>query len=230
MKDQPQPLDLGKLDERGQRILVTATRLILHYGYDKTTMSDIAAAANVSKSTLYLYWQSKEELLRALLARETLGVVNDWLQRVQDDPQGGTLFGIYQHGFRALVAHPLMSALYTKESHVLGEYVRRRDPARHVLPYELNRLLVQRLQAAGLIRPDVSDAVLNHLLMLISVGLFSIGELLPAEEVPPLEEVLDELARMVARSLSPDEPGDPRQGKLALQEFLAQLISAFVRS
>lgn len=228
MDEQVKSLDLRKLDERAGRILAAATRLILHYGYDKTTMSDIAAEANVSKSTLYLYWQSKETLLQALLTREILDVVDDWLRRVQDDPQGGTLFGIYQHGFRALVAHPLMSALYTKESHVLGEYVRRRDQTRHVLPYQLNLLLVQRLQAAGVIRTDVPDAVLNHVLVLLSVGLFSIGELLPPEDMPPLEEVLDALARMVERSLAPSEPGDSAQGKLALQTFLEQLMSAFM--
>jgi AcrR family transcriptional regulator len=227
MDEQPKPSDPRKLDERAQRILAAATRLILHYGYDKTTMSDVAAEANVSKSTLYLYWQSKEELLRALLTRETVDVVNDWLLRVQNDPQGGTLFGIYQHGFRALVAHPLMSALYTKESHVLGEYVRRRDRARHVLPYQFNRLLVQRMQAAGVIRTDVSDAVLNHVLVLLSVGLFSIGELLPPEEVPPLEEVLDALARMIERSLAPSDPGNSAHGKLALQTFLEDLMGAF---
>ena len=226
--DEPRkPSDLNRLDERAQHILATATRLILHYGYDKTTMSDIAAEANVSKSTMYLYWQSKEELFRALLTRETLDVVDDWLRRVQDDPQGGTLFGIYQHGFRALLAHPLMSALYTKESHVLGAYVRRRDRARHVLPYHLNRLLVQRLQAAGVIRVDLHDAVLNHVLVLLSVGLFSIGELLPSEEAPPLEEVVDALAQMVQRSLAPTDPGDSAQGKLALQAFLEQLMSGF---
>jgi AcrR family transcriptional regulator len=219
--------DTQFLDERAQRILREATRLILHYGYDKTTMNDVAAEANVSKSTLYLYWQSKQELFRALLTRETLDMVDDWLRRIQDDPQGGTLFGIYQHGFRALLARPLMSALYTKESHVLGEYVRRRDRSRHVLPYRLNRLLVQRLQAAGVIRADLPDAVLNHVLVLISVGLFSIGELLPPEETPPLEEVVDALAHMVQRALAPTDAGDSAQGKLALQAFLDQSMTDF---
>jgi AcrR family transcriptional regulator len=225
MDEQRKPSDLSRLDERAQRILAAATRLILHYGYDKTTMSDIAAAANVSKSTLYLYWQSKEELFRALLTRETLDVVDDWLQRVQADPQGGTLFGIYRHGFLALLAHPLMSALYTKESHVLGDYIRRRDPAAHVRPYSLNRLLVQRLQAAGLIRADVRTEVINHVLTLISIGLFSIGELLPPEQAPPFEEVTNALAEMVQCALAPEQPGDPEQGKLALREFLDQLLS-----
>jgi AcrR family transcriptional regulator len=214
-------------DERARRILDTATRLILHYGYDKTTMSDVATAANVSKSTLYLYWKSKEELFRALLTRETLDLVADWLQRVQADPQGGTLFGIYRHGFLALLAHPLMSALYSRESRVLGDYVRRRDPAAHVLPYRLNLALVQQLQAAGLIRADVRSEIINHILMLISVGLFSVNELLPQEQVPPFEEVADALAEMVQRALVPIPTGDSEQGKRALREFLDQLISGF---
>jgi AcrR family transcriptional regulator len=49
MDEQRKPSDLSRLDERAQHILATATRLILHYGYDKTTMNDIAAEANVSK-------------------------------------------------------------------------------------------------------------------------------------------------------------------------------------
>jgi AcrR family transcriptional regulator len=213
------------LDERARRILDVATRLILHYGYDKTTMSDVAAAAGVSKSTLYLYWKSKEELFRALLTRETLDLVDDWLQRIQADPQGGTLFGIYRHGFLALLAHPLMSALYTRESRVLGDYVRRRDPAAHVLPYRLNLALVQQLQATGLIRADVRSEVINHVLMLISVGLFSVNELLPQEQAPPFEEVADALAEIVQRSLAPVQSSDSEQGKRALREFLDQLMS-----
>ena len=36
------------LDERGQRLLDIAARLILRYGYDKTTMQNIALEAAVS--------------------------------------------------------------------------------------------------------------------------------------------------------------------------------------
>lgn len=219
--------DQNALDERARHILAEAARLILHYGYDKTTMSDIASAARVSKSTLYLYWKSKDELFRALLTYETLDLVDDWLQRVQADPQVGTLFGIYQHGFLALLAHPLMSALYTRESHVLGDYIRRRDPTAHVRPYHLNRALVQQLQAAGLVRTDIRADVINHVLTLISVGLFSIGELLPQEETPPFAEVTNALAEMVQRSLAPTPMGASEQGKQALHNFLDQLLRDF---
>lgn len=213
-------------DERARRILDEATRLILHYGYDKTTMSDIAAASGVSKSTLYLYWQSKDALFRAMLTRETLDLTDDWLQRVQTDPQGGKLYGIYRHGFLALLAHPFSSALYTKESHVLGEYVRRRDPAAHIRPYYLNLAFVQKLQSAGLVRTDMRAEVINHLLTLISIGLFSIGELLPRDQAPPFEEVANALAEMVHSSLAA-QAGDSERGKRALREYLAQLTSDF---
>jgi TetR/AcrR family acrAB operon transcriptional repressor len=212
------------LDEKGLRILVVTARLILHFGYDKTTMSDVATEAGVSKSTLYFYWKSKDELVRALLMHETLALIDDWLRLVEEDPQGGTLFGMYRHGFRALLMHPVMHTLYTKESHVLGAYVRQHDPIAHVRPYQLNRLFVQQLQAAGLVRTDLRHEVINHVLVMISVGLFSIGELVPPEITPSLVEVTDALAEMIQRALAPDPGGDAIQGQCVLRELLNQLI------
>jgi len=211
------------LDERGQRLLNIAARLILRYGYDKTTMQNIALEAAVSTGTLYHYWRSKEKLFQALITRETLHVFDEWLERIQADPEGGTLFGIYRHGFLTLLAHPLMMAFYTKESFVLGDYVRQRGPAVYTRPYLLNRALVQQLQAVGLIRQDLRADVMNHILMIISVGLFSVSELIPQEYAPPYEEVADALAGMVQRALAPAQPGDSEQGKRAFRVYLEQL-------
>ena len=43
-----------KRNERPTRILNTAGRLMTRYGYDKTTMDEIAREAGVSKGALYL--------------------------------------------------------------------------------------------------------------------------------------------------------------------------------
>ena len=83
--------------------------------------------------------------------------------------------------------------------------------------------LFEQLQLAGLIRDDLKPGVINHLLMILSVGLFSISELIPQEQVPPFEEVADALAGMVQRALAPERPGDSEQGKRALQAYLEQL-------
>ena len=67
--------------------------------------------------------------------------------------------------------------------------------------------------------------VINHILMILSVGLFSNSELIPQELAPPYEEVADALAGMVQRALAPGQPGDSEQGKRAFRVYLEQLAS-----
>lgn len=215
---------LFALDQKGERILDCAATLIKRYGYDKTTMQDIAAEATISKSTLYSYWKHKEDLFNVLIRREAAQMFMEWVERVEDDPEGGTLFSIYQHGFLTLIANPLMKAFYTHESAVLGNYVRQRGPTVYLRPYLLNRMLIEQLQAAKLMRTDLSPAITNHVLMIISVGLFSINELVPQDQVPSIETTVDALADMVQRALAPEQPGDPVQGKRALRTYLDQLL------
>jgi AcrR family transcriptional regulator len=50
-------------------ILAAARRLMEQKGLDSLTMDEIAQGAGVAKGTLYLYFQSKDELLQALLSQ-----------------------------------------------------------------------------------------------------------------------------------------------------------------
>jgi AcrR family transcriptional regulator len=54
---------------RTGEILAAARRLMGQKGLDNLTMDDIAQAAGVAKGTLYLYFQSKDELIQALLTQ-----------------------------------------------------------------------------------------------------------------------------------------------------------------
>lgn len=47
-------------------ILAAAERLFAEKGIDKTTMDDIARESEYSKATLYVYFQSKEEIINAI--------------------------------------------------------------------------------------------------------------------------------------------------------------------
>jgi AcrR family transcriptional regulator len=53
--------------ERRAAILDAARSVFFTQGISQTTMDDVAAAAELSKGTIYLYFQSKETLLAALL-------------------------------------------------------------------------------------------------------------------------------------------------------------------
>ena len=50
-------------------ILEAADALLAHYGYQKTTMEDIAQKAGLSRRTLYLHFQNKEEVALATIDR-----------------------------------------------------------------------------------------------------------------------------------------------------------------
>lgn len=54
-------------EERQASILSAARAVFFSQGIHSTTMDDVAAAAEVSKGTVYLYFQSKETILAALL-------------------------------------------------------------------------------------------------------------------------------------------------------------------
>jgi AcrR family transcriptional regulator len=54
---------------RTREILAAARRLMEQKGVDALTMDEIAQAAGVAKGTIYLYFQSKDELIQALLSQ-----------------------------------------------------------------------------------------------------------------------------------------------------------------
>ena len=52
-------------DEKTHAVLRTAAVLFLELGYHRTTLSDVAARLNITKTALYNYFKSKEEILEA---------------------------------------------------------------------------------------------------------------------------------------------------------------------
>jgi AcrR family transcriptional regulator len=58
-------------DVRRVRILDGARRAFLAYGFQRTTMDDIARAAEISRPALYLMFRNKTDIYRALAAGHT---------------------------------------------------------------------------------------------------------------------------------------------------------------
>jgi AcrR family transcriptional regulator len=62
---------------RTNEILAATRRLMEQKGMDSLTMDDIAQAAGVAKGTIYLYFQSKDELVQALLSQVGENIAQD---------------------------------------------------------------------------------------------------------------------------------------------------------
>ena len=84
----------SRREQRADRILDAAAELMLRWGYNKTTIDDIARLAGVAKGTIYLHWKTREDLFTALMRREYIRLVEDIQQRggrsvAQGKGQGG---------------------------------------------------------------------------------------------------------------------------------------------
>ncbi len=67
-----------------QKILDAAEERLWHYGFKKTTIDEIAADAEVGKGTVYLYFDNKEALGLAIMARFKEATLEQAAQVAQD--------------------------------------------------------------------------------------------------------------------------------------------------
>jgi AcrR family transcriptional regulator len=71
----------NKKDLNRETILQIAQEIFSKYGYKKTTLDDIANAVRKGKSSLYYYFNSKEDLFQAVIAKE-VDILKQALERV----------------------------------------------------------------------------------------------------------------------------------------------------
>ena len=60
----------GKENAKRRQIIEGARSLFLAQGFDAASMGEIARKAGVSKGTLYVYFESKEQLFEAIVEDE----------------------------------------------------------------------------------------------------------------------------------------------------------------
>ena len=211
---------------RSERILRAVSTLIAHYGFDKTTMEDIAREARVSKGALYLEWPGKDELFDALINYEMQRVLLDLQQRITTDPLGVLFSHLYGHTLLALKANPLILALYTHDSRILGDFIYRQDVRRYTERLLVGKEVAAEMQAAGLLRPDLQPKVIVYLFSIVALGFAAIGSLIPPEETPPLEDVVNGVSAMVETGLC--LPGqDSQAGKDAMMKMVELLVQQY---
>ncbi len=64
-------------DARPQELLAAALDLFVERGYAATRLDDVAARGGVSKGTLYLYFDNKEELFKAVVRENLVSVLDE---------------------------------------------------------------------------------------------------------------------------------------------------------
>ena len=77
------------MDEKREHIITTAEKLFIRFGFRKTTVDEIARAAGMGKSTLYYYFNSKEEIFAAVLRKNADDILQKLAEALEHraDPQ-----------------------------------------------------------------------------------------------------------------------------------------------
>ena len=180
---------------RAEHILDVAAELLGRLGYRRVTVDDVAEAADIGKGTIYLHWKTREALFVAVLLREFLGAMDTLIAGLSADPGNVLLHRVTRAQFLQIRNRPLLCAVYTDDSEVLGKLRtglhKTLDPRHHSAFEDYLTLLGEH----GLLREELTNSQTSQAFRAIMQG-FLLDERADA----------DLLGQVVARALEPAGP------------------------
>lgn len=208
------PARQRRKEARPQELIAAALEVFVEKGFAASRAEEVAARAGVSKGTMYLYYPSKEELLKAVIRHylgaelaagaeevarhadaspeELFGVLARWWRRVYDSPASGV--------FKLIVTEarnfPEVSAFYVSEVIEPGE--------------RLIGSMIERGVASGRLRPvDIAHVTYSLMLPMVMLCLHrhAVGAC-PLHERGVIDphRFIDDHVALVLRSLRVDAP------------------------
>lgn len=215
--------DTKRQMRREKQILDAARPLFTRFGFDKTSVEDIAREAGISKGAIYLSFSSKQAVFDRLITMETEQLVQDLFDRLDHDPEGYTIFNVYRYSLTSLMQNPLLSALYTRNRAILGNYMlRMAEHAPPALTFSFGEDFVRQFQKAGMIDPHIDATALAYILVAMRYGLMRIDEIMPPpSDVGAIGHVM---ALMLGRAFG-TEAGNQQAAKEALKALMTQGLS-----
>ena len=203
-------------DARPSELTAAALALFVDKGFAATRLDDVAARAGVSKGTLYLYFDSKEALFKAVIEEGMVAALTAAEQR-SSDFQGSAadllqqlLFGWWEQiGKTPMAGVSKLIACESKNFPEVAQYYHERviNRGRALLRAALQRG-VARGEFRALDLDSAGQGVMGPLVVLAS----SCTSRCSAEQQPPPEASLQTLFELLLRGLCGTEcvPAAPR--------------------
>jgi len=182
-------------------LLDAAMECVLAVGVRRTTLSDVARTAGVSRMTLYRRFPDVRGMLSALITREfgkILTAANDSAR--QESTARGQLVVASVHTIRALAANPLMHAVIERDAELLLPYIMERVGTSQRMTEDYLRAQLAAGQADGSIREADPAVQARTIFLLLQPYAFSIR---PSTSDLELEDLLTELGRLLDVALRP---------------------------
>lgn len=88
-----------KDEDKARRIKEAVIRLVLEQGFEGASVSKIAKEAGVSPSTVYVYYENKEQMLASIYEEYSVNIYEYLCSQVHCGMDGGQIVSALMHGY-----------------------------------------------------------------------------------------------------------------------------------
>ncbi|MFE9676680.1 TetR/AcrR family transcriptional regulator [Streptomyces sp. NPDC006259] len=189
----------------GDAVLDAVRDCVLAVGVRRTTLTDVARRAGVSRMTLYRRWPDVRSLVGDLMTREWVGVATGAMPERRPDTAARTLLvdGLVA-GVAAFREHPLFRKIVDVDPELLLPYVLDRRGASQEALLKLLADGLREGHADGSVRPGHPERQARSLLLVVQSFTLSLRTMTD-ENDPDLDSAafLGELRTLLERTLTP---------------------------
>jgi AcrR family transcriptional regulator len=192
-------------------VLDAARDCVLAVGVRRTTLTDVARRAGVSRMTLYRRWPDVRTLVGDLMTREWVAVATSVPRAAGGDPDRpddpdvrAQLVDSLVTGVRAFREHPLLRKIVEVDPELLLPYVLDRLGASQEAFLEIFETALRNGHADGSIRPDHPLRQARALLLVVQSFALSLHTMTSGTDAELGTEAFDrELRHILDRTLAP---------------------------
>jgi AcrR family transcriptional regulator len=154
-----------RMRDRYETILAAASRAFAEKGYETTSITEIARAAEVSDGLIYKYFANKRDLLEHVLRAFYERIIEDLAAKVaRGKGFGGQLYILISEHLSTFVAERDLCRLFISEVRIASDY---RGSAIQQLNRRYTSILIEMVDAAvasGEIAQDIDPRVVRDML------------------------------------------------------------------
>jgi AcrR family transcriptional regulator len=185
-------------------VLDAAREAILAVGWSRTTLTDVARRAGVSRMTIYRRWPEMRALLADLMTREWTAAVEPALRTRTQDPLERIVDGVVT-AVRALRDNDLLARITDVDPELLLPYLLDRRGRSQQLVLDLLTTEIRRAQRAGVVRRGNAGLLARSIVLAAHGFTLSAHTMLDGEQPrgADVRRFDRELATIVRRYLQP---------------------------
>ena len=199
-------------------VLDAAADLITNDGYSAVTLPSIASRAGIPIEQVSDTFPSANDAMVAMLNREFQGMYGNIVENIERDPRGGLLSRMYTYILSSVYERPLAKTLFVIDREALNSIMRNAHSFVYVPNVGIRSELIEGLQAAGMVRPDVDARVISSVLSACSAGMALTA---PHND---LDLIIDGLSTLISRGVDADVD-DTTAGKAVFYDWATSLVA-----